>query len=289
MFGYNNNLACKDYTVRSIGLHLRLTSTLTALIEKALRLKLDIFQCFLVRQETMRLIDPQPEDAFKFLELRREHFQNFFVHGSYWVNLSGVSVPHHKSLARELRLARSLECTDIILHAGSAKGGKNKREGIEAAARVINAIHRENMKVRVVLENSAHGRMTVGSDFEDYKIILELLDDPNAVSFCVDTAHAHSYGYDITTPSAQAEFVDLLDATIGIHRIALIHLNDTNQRRGSKIDKHEIIGEGVLGDEALKQFVLNPRLKNIPLIMELPELPEDDELKIVDKVRNWHR
>lgn len=275
--------------MRPIGLHLRVTSSFTALIEKALRLKLDIFQFFLVHEETMRLYVPEHDDMQNFLKLRRAHFKNVYVHGSYWINLAGVSVTHHASLSRELRLAHSLECTDIILHAGSAKGGKNKREGIDAVARILNIILKEKFNIRIVLENSAHGRLTVGSDIEDFKIILEKLDDPDAISFCIDTAHAHSYGYDITTAALQDQFINLLESTIGIKRIALIHLNDTKQRRGSKIDKHEMIGDGVLGEQILKEFVLHPRINHIPLIMELPELPENTEFEIVEKVRSWHQ
>jgi len=276
-------------SLRVIGLHLRLTSTLTALIEKAIRLELPLFQSFLVVQESGKLLVPDAQDVQTFIALRQKYFKDVFMHGSYWINVANIRMNRHYNLQRELKLAHQLEYSHIILHPGSAKGAQLKSEGIDAVARVLNKIFSKTPHIRIVLENGAHGNLTVGSDLEDFKTILEKLKFPDSISFCIDTAHAHSYGYDLSSMSAQEVFIDILEETIGIERIALLHLNDTKQIRGSKVDKHEIIGDGVIGDEALKQFVLNPRIAHIPLIMELPELSEEEEYKVLDKVRAWHK
>ncbi|HML19250.1 MAG TPA: endonuclease IV, partial [Candidatus Dependentiae bacterium] len=78
------------------------------------------------------------------------------------------------------------------------------------------------------------------------------------------------------------------DDSIGIKNISLLHLNDTNQPCGSRIDKHALIGEGEIGEEALKQFVLDERLSHIPIILELPVLPEEQEDAMLQKIRTWH-
>ncbi len=274
--------------MRLIGLHLRLNSNLTTLIEKAIRLELPFFQCFLVHQYTKRLGKFDDEDVRNFLALRK-NFKDIYLHGSYWINLAGVRHTQHKSFTRELRLAHQLGFGYMVLHAGSAKGGKNKRDGIEALASAMNNILKNERTVEFVLENSAHGRLNIGGDLQDYKLLLELLDDPDAVSFCIDTAHAHSYGYSLNSEQALETFIEILESTIGVKRIRLLHLNDTQQKCSSKMDKHEAIGKGLLGDEWLRKFVLHPKLAHIPVIMELPEMSELEEFKILQKVRSWHQ
>ena len=105
--------------------------------------------------------------------------------------------------------------------------------------------------------------------------------------FKYDTAHAYSYGYDVAQSESQQAFINFLDATIGIERIKLIHLNDTVEQLGSFIDRHGIMGQGNIGEHALKNFAMHPALCTIPLLMELPELSIEQELLILEKVRSW--
>jgi len=135
-------------------------------------------------------------------------------------------------LRRELTLAKSLEFTHLVLHPGSAKGAREKSEGIDALARMLNRLLFYERDIKVILENTAHGNMSVGSDLQDFQQLLQKLDQPERISFCIDTSHAHAFGYDIMDKSAQASFVDLLDELVGLERIVLIHLNDTKEKRG---------------------------------------------------------
>ncbi|MCX5922478.1 MAG: deoxyribonuclease IV [Candidatus Dependentiae bacterium] len=274
--------------MRTIGLHLRLINSLTEVAEKALAMQLPLFQSFLVQQGSGALIHIEQEDIKKYLKIRQEKFKDLYVHGSYWINLAGVKYTKHYALDRELALAKKLEFTHLVLHPGSAKGAKTRREGIDAMARIINATMAKEHSIKIVLENTAYGSWSIGGDVHDFQILLTMLDHPEKILFCIDTAHAHSFGYDIIDATAREEFIQLLDATIGIERIALLHLNDTQEKRGSKKDRHEVIGKGVLGDEVLKSFVLHDRLKNIPLLMELPIMEQEQEQMMVDKIKQWH-
>lgn len=275
--------------MRHIGLHLRLTTTLSDLIEKALRLQLSFFQCFFVLQAKNRLIQVSDEDKHIFLEFRRKYFEEIFLHVSYWVNLANHYVQgENRVLQRELELAKRLEFTHIILHPGSAKGVEFREEGITILANALNRVLKREHDIVIVLENTAHGGMAVGSNLQDFGQLLAKLDYPDRVKFCIDTAHAYAYGYDIATQSGQNEFIALLEKTIGIERIALIHLNDTREKLGSKIDRHCMLGDGLLGDDVLKSFMLLPVLCAIPVLMELPAVSEEKELEIVQKVRGWY-
>lgn len=272
---------------KKIGLHIRYPGSLTALAEKALAMHIPFFQCFLVSKQTGFLVQPTPDDVATFLRLRREHFKELYVHGSYWINLAGIAYTGHHALYRELTMAQQLEFTHMVLHPGSAKGAATKAEGIEALARALNTVGRKKFTIKIILENTAHGNLAIGGDVRDFHELLQKLDRPDAIQFCVDTAHAYSYGYDIADPAGMDAFIDEVASSVGLERVALVHLNDTIEPLGSKVDKHHMLGEGNIGFDALKNFMGDARLSNIPVLLELPVVGEDEEKKMLDIVRGW--
>lgn len=274
--------------MREIGLHLRLEDTLKDLLERAQRLKLDLFQCFFVHQSTGSPVRFSPAEIDSFLTFRKEYAGSLILHGSYWINLASLEYNGIKAFEREWRQANRLEFTHMILHPGSAKGAKNRIEGIDALVSILNEVMARESSLRIVLENAVHGKMTVGSNLEDFTVLKSKLTHPERISFCVDTAHAYAHGYDITDPNKLDEFVDLLDKTMGIDQIVLIHLNDTKHKLGSRIDQHALPGEGRIGEDALKRFVLHPRLHHIPLLLEPPVLSEQEQVMLLEKIRSWH-
>lgn len=274
--------------MRKIGLHLRLTHSLMGLAHKAERLGIPIFQCFFVLQSTGKLVCFSDEQIEAFKKIRQKKFEQLFLHGSYWINLASLKYNGLRAFKREFARAEKLGFNYIILHPGHAKGGKTKLDGIDALAKALNSITKNESPVQVVLENTVHGRLTVGSDLNDFALLREKLDFPERISFCIDTSHAYAYGYDISKPTEQEKFILLLEKTMGIENIVLIHLNDTKHKLGSRIDQHAIPGQGNIGLRALKDFVLHKKLKEKPIILELPILTDEQEEKIVDMVRSWH-
>lgn len=274
--------------MRQIGVHIRVTESLQFLVDKATRLQVPFFQCFFIIQEIRKIIRPTDKDIKTFVTQRRDLFDTVYLHGSYWINLAGIANNGHGALRRELRLAKKLEFTHIILHAGSAKGAQNRLEGIDAMARTFNYIFKKEHDIRFVLENTAHGNMSVGGDLNDFLLLKEKLDHPEKLLFCIDTAHAHSYGYDIVDSSERESFIDHIANTVGIDSVALIHLNDAYEKCGSRHDRHQVVGEGEIGQQALKAFVMHKRLAHIPIIMELPIVTESKELSVLNLVRSWH-
>lgn len=271
--------------MRKIGLHLRLTQTLADLAQRAATLQLPIFQCFFIQQETNQFIHPTDQEIQQFVSEWRHKFDQLYVHGSYWINLASAHAGT-RIITREIELAKKLEFTHIIVHPGSAKKIKDKREGIITIAKNLNKVLKKEADIKIVLENTAHAGLSIGGDLHDFAYLREHLDQPEKILFCIDTAHAYVYGYDVHSQKGQHNFIALIDQTINVSNVALIHLNDTKQIMGSRMDRHEKIGTGILGD-SLKQFVQHETLKNIPLIMELPVISEDEESKILEMVRNW--
>ena len=189
---------------------------------------------------------------------------------------------------RELELAKKLEFTAIVLHPGSARKTGKKADGVAAIARKLNAILKNETDITILLENTAHAGHSIGGDLNDFKLLRERLDHPEKIKFCIDTAHAYSYGYDLTQEKGQKHFADLIQKCIGFENIALIHLNDTKQECGSRIDRHEIIGEGKLGP-ILPDLVRHEQLKKVSIIMELPVIDEEKEKEVLEDVRKWDK
>jgi deoxyribonuclease IV len=273
--------------MRNIGLHLRIVDTIVNLAQEAESLELKSFQCFLINQVTKKHIVVDQAIIQQFLSMRNR-FGDIFVHGAYWINLcASQSYGAQYILFKELELARALECNYYILHPGSAVGWKNRMEGIDAFVRILNRVIKKISTLKIVLENTVHGGMTIGSNVEDLSIIRQKLDRPEQVSFCIDMAHAYAYGYDIANAEKQQEFIDLLESRLSIDAIVLIHLNDSQEKLASKRDKHAVLGEGHIGIEALRSFVQHKKLAHIPLMMELPDLPLEKQKEVLALVKRW--
>lgn len=116
---------------------------------------------------------------------------------------------------------------------------------------------------------------------------LKKIDQPERISFCIDTAHAHSYGYSIIDAHDQNMFITLLENSIGLQQIALLHLNDSYEKCGSRIDRHALIGQGTIGEQALHRFALHDKLKDIPFVLELPEISLEQERSLIEKLYHW--
>jgi len=273
--------------LRRIGLHMRLEDTLLATAQRAHRLGLRFFQCFFVAQSTGRVIRPKDDDVEAFVRFKEEHFDELVLHGSYWINLAGVHQQTHRAFEREATLAKRLGFTRMVLHCGSAKGALQRRDGIDAMARSLNELLAKEDEITVLLENTAHAGLSVGSDIRDFGALRPQLEQPDKIKFCVDVAHAFLYGYDMRTRGGLEEFIVLLDHHIGLTNIGLLHLNDTKHGCGSRIDCHLLPGDGVIGEQALKAFITHPKLRHIPVVIEPPELTEQQELAVLTRVRGW--
>lgn len=273
--------------MRQVGLHIRITDSLMVAAEKALKCGVPFFQCFFTLQETGALMNISDEEIAFFVNNYRKKFSALYLHGSYWINLAGIKYDGYRAFQREIELAKKLSFTHMILHPGCAKGARHKQEGIDAFARALNKILKNEHDIKLVIENTAHGKMNVGSDIHDFKLLISQLDYPEKVSFALDTAHAFVYGYDISTERGQDEFVQLVDECIGLERVSLLHLNDSSKECGSCIDKHSAPGQGLIGERMLQRFANYSKLALVPVLLELPVMPEEQEYAVLQRVRNW--
>lgn len=276
----------------NIGLHLRINETLPHLVQRAIDLHIATFQFFLVNQNDDRYLALTPQDKLFFIR-HRALFKNIFIHSSYWINPAAAqpSVFAHSKrlLRRELERARTLEVPYLVLHPGSAKGHEatdsdpdGKLAGIQTVARMLNEVLKSENDVKILLENTAHGKRTIGNDLEDFVRIKKLLAYPEKVGFCFDTAHAFSHGYSIDTT-----LIKLLDQTIGLDSIKLIHFNDTYDTQGSNMDRHAFPGKGKIGKETLGTFLSHPKLRKLPWVIEAPEDDPEHQKELLVEISSW--
>ena len=227
------------------------------------------------------------EDRERFLRIKNENFSEIFAHSSYWVNLATGNPTSSKIskalLKKEISISQKLKINHLVVHAGSAKN-HSKQSGIEAVANILNEVLVDT-KITILVENTTHGGQTVCSDLQDFVELKSLITKPEQVKFCLDTAHAFSYGYDMKDLE---HFVELLDSTMGTENIKLIHLNDSKKACQSRIDEHEIPGDGLIGQKILNSIVNHEKLQNIPIIIEPPTNIETQTIKkSIENIKEW--
>jgi deoxyribonuclease-4 len=272
--------------MRAIGLHIRLDDGLDTVVHRVHELQLTTLQCFLLNQVTQKFIEPTAQEAQAFIAVTA-HIAQRFVHASYWTNLAHTQPTSVRFVQREIELAKRLGFTHIIFHPGYAKGATDRMQGIEALARRLNFMLRKEDTIQIVLENSAHSNLSIGGNMTDFRAILERLEHPEKVRFCLDTVHAHAYGYDLQSLYGQQVFLQAVEHAVGLERIALIHLNNTLQQRGSYLDEHLLLDQGAIALRALQHLVQQPALIHVPIIMEMPSATLADEERQVALVRSW--
>lgn len=268
---------------RLIGLHIRCNEHLGDITQKAMRFNLEIFQCFLRHQDST-LLQPKPEELENF-KLYRQQYKQLYAHASYKINLADTRLNRHPALREEINLARQLEFTHIIIHPGAAD---DKQQGIDSISRQLNFLTKHVSDITLVLENVAFGQPSLGGDLQDIANIIHKLDRPESVGICIDTAHAYAFGYNLAQHNNLDQFITLVGEIIGFQKISLIHINDTQTHLGSRHDVHCRMGQGTIGQDNLKRLALNKQLSHIPIICELPTLPEDQELEDLQIIQAWH-
>lgn len=215
--------------------------------------------------------------AAAFREARERHgIRVAGAHDSYLINLSSPDrTLWNRSLASfeaELRRCHALGLDFLVTHPGNATDGRTEagiRHNAEGVALALEAVG--DGPTRVLLELTAGSGTSVGGSFENLAAILAEVPASmrDRVGVCVDTCHAYAAGYDLV-----GDYDGVWDAfarTVGWDRLGLLHLNDSKHPLASRKDRHEALGEGTLGPEPFRRIMLDPRLGEVPKILETPK------------------
>ncbi len=196
-------------------------------------------------------------------------------HDSYLINLGSPDVEglekSRNSFLEEMQRCEQLGLKMLNFHPGSHLKQISLEACLTLVAESINIALDKTQGVTAVIENTAGQGSNVGFSFQHLAYIIDKVEDKSRVGVCLDTCHTYSAGYDLKTENGYKAAFEEFEATVGFHYLRAIHLNDTKKDLGSRVDRHDSIGKGLLGMEFFERFMNDPRFDNIPLILETPD------------------
>ncbi len=201
--------------------------------------------------------------------------KHILPHDSYLINLGNPDAEGlEKSRAAfldEMRRCEQLGLELLNFHPGSSLKKISDEACLERIAESINLAIGQTQGVCAVIENTAGQGSNMGYTFEQIAYIIDRVDDKERVGVCIDTCHTFAAGYDLSTESGFAETFDRFDEVIGFKYLKGMHLNDSKKGVGSRVDRHECIGKGMMGLTAFRMIMHDSRFDDMPLILETPD------------------
>lgn len=271
-----------------IGNHLSASKGFYAMGKMALKLGGDTFAFFTRNPRGGKAKDLDEEDIRKLRELMEEHhFGKLVAHAPYTLNLCSakedVRTFARETIADDLRRMEYLPGNYYNFHPGSHVG-QGADQGIAMIAEVLNETLRPEQKTTVLLETMAGKGSEVGRTFEELRQILDRVECADRMGVCLDTCHVWDGGYDIVgdLDGVLRQF----DEIIGLDRLLAVHLNDSKNDCGAAKDRHEKLGQGHIGPDALRAVVTHPLLQDRPFILETPNDDAGYAAEIA-RVRSW--
>ena len=230
------------------------------------------------------------------LHMKEHGVDNIIVHAPYIINIANTTKPATfelgvRFLQSEIERTEALGAKQIVLHPG-AHVGAGVDKGIERIVEGLNEVLKKDQTVQIALETMAGKGTEIGRSFDEIARIIDGVTHNENLSVCLDTCHIHDAGYAI---SGQVdEVLEEFDSIVGLDRIKVVHVNDSKNERGAQKDRHENIGFGHIGFEALHRVVYHEVFKDIPKILETPYVGEDKKNKKppykyeIEMIKNGH-
>ncbi len=277
-----------------VGAHFSVSKGYLESFKEAVSIDADAMQIFAKSpmQARLRSVTPDESRSVKDFEDRKK-IRSFVIHASYLLNFSKpVSSDSYeiKSLVEDIFNSEALEGIGAVAHLGKSlemtkdEAIANYVENIKIAVKKT-----DGAKSAVILENTAGQGTEIGYNFEELGYIYKEIGGKKRVKFCLDTAHMFGAGYDLRDKKTVKETLSGIDKFLGVENIGCIHLNDSKKVFSSRVDRHEDVGRGTIGEVGLKSFILELRElggDEIPLILETPE-GFDTYKKQIKKVSSW--
>ena len=260
----------------TIGCHLSSSKGYLAMGKEAVKIDANTFQFFTRNPRGTKAKAIDENDVERFLAFAKENgSEQILAHAPYTLNACSAD-EHLRELARDTMAddLRRMEYTPgncYNFHPGSHVG-QGAEAGIAFIADMLNQILKPEQRTTVLLETMSGKGSEVGREFEELREILDRVECKERMGVCLDTCHVWDGGYDIVNDLEGV--IGKFDRIIGLEKLKAIHLNDSLNPLGAHKDRHAKIGEGCIGEEALKRVVTHPALKDLPFYLETPnELP----------------
>lgn len=255
-----------------IGCHLSASKGYRNMGEEALEIGANTFQFFTRNPRGGKAKDLDHEDIAAFLQLASDHsFAPILAHAPYTLNASSADARIREFafevMADDLRRLAYTPDSYYNFHPGSHVG-QGIEKGIDLIVELLDVILTPDQPSLVLLETMSGKGSEVGGRFEELRRIIDQVKRPEKLGVCLDTCHVHDAGYDIVRDldGVLTEF----DQVVGLDRLKAVHVNDSKNPFGSHKDRHEKIGDGTLGLEAIERVINHPALRGLPFYLETP-------------------
>jgi len=273
--------------LRRIGIHTSTAGSLERAGIKAAELGANTFQIFSASPRMWRAPAPARAAIERLREVRQEHdLTPLVIHDNYLINLAssneeilGKSI---EAFRGELERAAAIGAEYLVVHPGNYKGA-SVEQGIATLAGAMRQASQalDGRAPAILLENTAGAGAQLGGSFQQLAAIRDAARAGVCfdIGYCIDTCHLLVSGYDIVTAAGLNETLAEMKRWLGMDRVRIIHANDSKKGLGSRVDRHENIGEGCIGREAFRRILNHPDLRGKPFILETPVDNEGDDGK----------
>ncbi len=272
----------------NIGCHISIAKGFFHAGKEASSIGANTFQFFTRNPRGGKAKALDPEDLEKLQKLmKEENFARIFAHGSYTMNLASnkkETREFSKDLLKEdLKRVETITNCYYIFHPGShVKQGVD--QGIQYIIEALNEAHDNNQSTPILLEGMSGKGTEIGGNIKELQQIIQGVEDSERLGICLDTCHLYSAGYDIV--DRLEEVLGEIDRTLGLRRLKAIHLNDSKTSFHSNKDRHEVLGKGTIGWEAIERIIRHPKLRRLPFNLETPNdlSGYEEEIKKLRKI-----
>ncbi|MGM9996349.1 deoxyribonuclease IV [Campylobacter lanienae] len=275
--------------MKRIGAHVSASGGVANAPLNAQNIAADAFALFVKnqRQWSAKPLSQKDIDEFKSnlnkANIKPEHI---LAHNSYLVNLghpdADARAKSFNSFLDEIRRCEALGIELINFHPGSHLNQISEDECLELIAQQMNNLLKNSSNIKLVIENTAGQGSNLGYKFEHLAALINMSQDSSRVGVCIDTCHLFASGYDIRDDESYAKTMSEFDRIVGYKYLSGMHINDSKGALGSRKDRHDSLGVGMIGKEAFKFIMNDPKIDEIPLILEtIDESIWADEIKML--------
>lgn len=273
-----------------VGVHVSIAGAIDKAVDRAVEKGCDTFQIFSRNPRGWKLKALAAINVKRFNE-KVEHSGIYppVDHMPYLPNLAAPADDVYKrseaALIEELTRCDSLRIPYLVTHLGSHRG-YGKEKGFRRIVNAINGAFRAvDNGVMLLLENTAGTKNSMGGTFEDIRHIRDNIEHKEQIGICFDTCHAFAAGYELRTEKSLNETMQQFDAVIGLEHLKLIHINDSKGGLNSRLDRHEHIGLGHIGEDGFRVILKDERIRGLPMILETPVDNRRDDSENIRRVR----
>lgn len=265
-----------------LGAHMSIAGGYYKAVEAAARCGMETVQLFTKNNNQWRAKEIGNDEVKLFAEsLRKHRIERPISHASYLINLASENpelwAKSVEGMVVELARAEQLGIAYVVVHPG-AHCEASEECGLGNVVRAIDEIHRRlpEGKSQILLETTAGQGTCLGCRFEQLAAMLAGVQDGDRLGVCVDTCHLFAAGYPLADRADYLRTFRELDRTIGLERVKAFHLNDSKKSLGSRVDRHEHIGQGLIGIDAFRHLLNDRRFRKTPMYLETPKGTNDD-------------